>query len=434
MSTSARGTASWLAARLACRGVHYGWVVAAITFGVLLTTAAMRALPGVLLRPLEAEFHWERAAITVGVAISLLLYGVVGPVVGRLMDSLGPRRVILGALALMGAAGLGVLCMDQVWQFDLLWGVLVGAGSGAAASVLTASVVSRWFVARRGTVTGLLSAATSAGQIVFVPTAMWLALAAGWRASVLLILGLMLLVIAPLVVVWFRDSPAEVGQRPFGERTSALVSAAPEAGERTPLRVALRSPDFWWIAGGFFICGYTTNGLIATHFIPHATEHGVGELAAASILGLIGGTSVLGTIASGMLCDRVRNRRWLLATFYLFRGLSLLLLPLISSSTTLLTVFGVLYGLNWFATAPVNQVLLMDLFGRRSVAQIYGWVFFGHQLGSALAAYLGGWVHDRVGSYEPVFVAAGCAGVVAAAFALQLREGRRGVLVRPATA
>jgi MFS family permease len=303
--------------------------------------------------------------------------------------------------------------------------------------VLVASVVSRWFDTRRGLVTGILGVAVSTGQIIFIPVVMWLSVVVGWRAGVLAMMALLVGVILPLLLFVFRDTPQQVGLQRFGAADAAATGETPTGppGEATPMRQVVRTPDFWWIAGGFFVCGYTTNGLIGTHFISHAAEHGIAEVTAAGLFGVMGGLNILGTIGAGMLCDRVQNRRLILAGLYLFRGGSLLLLPFISDSASMLAVFSILYGLSWYATAPANQLLIVDIFGRRSVGQVYGWVFFAHQVGGSLAAYLGGITHVWFGDYQFAFVSAGLAGLAAAGFSLQIREGqRRAAAVEPAAA
>jgi MFS family permease len=415
-----------LARTLGRHGIHYAWIIVAVMFVALLISAGMRAMPGVLILPLESEFGWDRASITLAVSINLLLFGMSGPIVGRLMDRQGPRVVAICAVTLMSLGALGTTVMTQVWQLDLLWGFVVGAGAGGMAMVMVASITNRWFVERRGLVAGILSAATSTGQIIFIPLVMWLAVNVGWRVGVLLAVSLLLCVVLPLLILVLRDDPKQVGQQPFGESKDPVKRAEQDAlrAESTPMRDVVRSRDFWWLAGGFFVCGFTANGLVGTHFVSHAADHGFGEVTAASIFGLMGGVNILGTIASGMLADRVKRRRLLLASYYGFRGSALLVLPFIHDAR-LLTVFAILYGLNWFATSPVNQILTADLFGRRSVGQVYGWVFFSHQAGAAIAATFGGLVHNWSGEYQMAFLAAGLLGLAAAGFSLQIREGRR---------
>jgi MFS family permease len=255
---------------------------------------------------------------------------------------------------------------------------------------------------------------------------MWLAVTAGWRAGVLLAAALLGLMVLPLIFLLFRNDPADIGLAPFGESKDAATQASQAAlrAESTPMSQVVRTPDFWWLVGTFWVCGYTTNGLVGTHFISHAAEHGIGEVTAAGIFGLMGGVNMLGTIASGMLADRVQRRRILLASYYGFRGVSLFFLPFIQDPAMLM-IFGILYGLNWFATAPVSQVLTGDLYGRRSVGQVYGWIFFSHQVGGATAAFLGGLIHVWFGSYQVAFISAGLAGLMAAGFALQLNDRGR---------
>jgi sugar phosphate permease len=428
-------TPSRVASALSRRGIHYGWIIVAVLFVSLLTAAGVRSMPSVLILPLEAEFGWDRAAIGLAVSINLVLFGFSGPIVGRWMDRSGPRVVALSAVTLLTVGALGTTVMTQVWQLDLFWGVIVGSGAGGLAMVMVASAVNRWFVERRGLVSGILGTASSTGQIIFVPLIMWLSVTYGWRIGVFIAVALLLGVILPLLLFVFRDDPQQVGLRPYGESTDAAKRAEQTAlrAESTPMSQVLRTPDFWWMTSGLFVCGYTANGLIGTHFISHVAEHGVNQVTAAGIFGLMGGVNILGTLASGMLADCVKNRRLLLASFYGFRGFSLLLLPFLTEPW-MLTIFAVLYGLNWFATAPVNQLLAADIFGRRSVGQVYGWMFFAHQIGAGIAATLAGMVHNWYGNYTISFLAAGMAGIAAAGVSLQIREQRKVSTPQPAPA
>jgi MFS family permease len=424
VATLAMPTTTRLAAGLARRGLHYGWLVVGVTFITMLCAAAVRSMPGVLIRPLEAEFGWDRASIATAVSLNLLLFGAMGPFVGRWMDRYGPRRVAIGAVSLLTLGAIATTTMTTLWQLDLYWGMIVGMGAGGVAMVLVGSVVNRWFDQRRGLITGVLGAANSTGQIIFVPLIAWLAVTVGWRVGVLLAATLLLLVVLPLLILVFRNQPGDVGLRRYGEGAAPAGRAAQAAqSDSTPLRQVFRTPEFWWLAGGLFVCGYTTNGLIGTHFISHAADHGIGEITAAEVYGLMGGVNILGTIGAGMLADRIRNRNKLLVAFYAFRGLSLLYLPFIQD-VGMLTIFAVLYGLNWFGTAPVSQLIAADVFGRRSVGTVYGFLFLGHQMGGALAAMTGGLVHNWFGDYQMAFLSAGMAGLVAAGLSWQIREHR----------
>lgn len=401
---------------------HYAWVVVAVTFLALLVAASVRAAPGILILPLEQEFGWDRAAVSGAVAISILTFGLGGPVSGTLIARYGPRTVILGGSVLI-ALGLGAfLAVRELWQLFLFWGVVVGVGTGAVGNVLGATVAHRWFRTHRGLVIGLFGAATSAGSLVFVPAMAALSVSVGWRGAIVLLIVACVAVLVP-VALFMRDRPADVGARAFGE--GETVSAAERADDerRTPLRAAVRTTDFWLLAGSFFICGYTSNGLVGTHLIPHAVEHGFTAVTAASAVGVMGAMNIAGTLSSGWLSDRFDNRK-LLAGFYAFRALSLAALPLVIESRGLY-LFAIVYGLDWIATVPPTANLTAKIFGRASLGTLYGWIFFSHMVGAAIAAYLGGFFHEVLGDYHLMFISAALLGFIAAGLALRIGPGVR---------
>lgn len=411
---------------------HYAWVVVAVTFLALLVAASVRAAPGILILPLEAEFGWDRATISGAIAISILTFGLGGPLSGTLIGRYGPRRVILGGSVLI-ALGLGAfLTLHDLWQLFLFWGIVVGVGTGAVGNVLGATVAHRWFRTHRGLIIGLFGAATSAGSLVFIPAMASLSVAVGWRGAIVLLIVACVVVLVP-VALFMRDRPADVGTRAFGEGAT-LSSAERAADERkTPLRDAIRTTDFWLLAGSFFICGYTSNGLIGTHLIPHAVEHGFTAVTAASAVGVMGAMNIVGTLSSGWLSDRYDNRK-LLAGYYAFRALSLAALPLVIESRGLY-LFAIVYGLDWIATVPPTANLTAKIFGRASLGTIYGWIFFSHMLGAAIAAYLGGFFHEVLGDYHLMFISAALLGFIAAGLALRIAPGAptRPVIVLAAT-
>src|SRR5258707_2312459 len=370
------------------RRIHYAWVIAAVTFITLMGAAGFRATPSVLIVPLQHEFGWNRAVISVAVSINLILFGLTGPFAAALMDRFGLRAVPVGALITVAPGGLLTTLMNSPWQLYLLWGVVVGLGTGSMASVLAATVASRWFVQRRGLVVGALTAAGATGQLIFLPALAWLAVNVGWRASALLVAGAALIGV-PLVIVLMRDRPADIGLRAYG----ATEADEPAPPLRNPVRAALgglamgaRNRNFWLLAGSFFICGASTNGLIGTHLIPASIDHGMPEVTAASLLAFIGVFDVAGTMISGWLTDRL-DSRWLLFWYYGLRGLSLLFLPYAFGMQYFgLFLFIVFYGLDWVATVPPTVALTADTFGRRNLGVVYWWVFAPHQLGASASA------------------------------------------------
>lgn len=399
--------------------LHYAWIVVAMTALTLLVGAGVRAAPGVLIKPLEAEFGWSRAEISLAVAISILAFGLAAPLAGSLIDRFGPRLVMLGGAALTAVGLVPLLVMRELWQMHLFWGLVTGAGTGAVSGALGATVAMRWFKKHRGVIIGLFGAATSAGQLVFLPLLVALTVTGGWRSAIGLLAAATVALLLPIGLL-MRNRPADVGLRPLGDDgDEPTASERAEEARRTPLRAALRTRDFWLLAGSFFICGYTTNGLIGTHLIPHAVEHGFTEVTAANAVALMGAMNVVGTLLSGWLTDRFDNRR-LLATYYTFRALSIAALPLVLEVPQLF-LFAVVYGLDWIATVPPTANLTAAIYGRASVGTLYGWIFFSHMVGAALAAYAGGVFRDALGDYHLAFVSAAVLGFLAAGLSLRIR-------------
>jgi sugar phosphate permease len=386
---------------------HYGWIVAATTFLVLLVTAGIRATPGVLMVPLEDEFGWSRAAISGAVAINIALFGLIGPFAASVMDRWGLRRVILAALALLTASVALTTQMQQEWQLTLLWGVLVGTGTGVTSMVLAAVVATRWFDQRRGLVLGALSAANATGQLVFLPLMASLVERQGWRSATLLVAGAAVVVFV-VVLVFMRDRPEDLGLVAYGRAANYVPPAAPPLKPLAALAVAMRSRAFWILAGTFFICGASTNGLIGTHLIAACHDYGIPAVRSAQLLAVMGLFDIVGTTGSGWLTDRYSSR-YLLFGYYTLRGLSLLYLPytLAEGSQGGLGWFAVFYGLDWIATVPPTVRLTTEAFGRENTGVVYGWIGASHQLGASLAAFGAGSMRTALGSYTLAFWIAG---------------------------
>ena len=384
--------------------LHYAWVIAAVTFLVLLVTAGIRATPGVLMVPLESEFGWTSAAISVAIAINLALFGLIGPFAASLMDRWGLRRIILCALALLAISVALTTFMRTQWQLTLLWGVCVGSGTGVTSIVLAAVIANRWFERQRGLVLGVLTAANATGQLLFLPVLARLLEISGWR-SVALLVAASAAAVFVLVFALMRDRPAELGLARYGE-VLAPATSKPAPSSLMPLQalaLVRRSPAFWVLAGSFFVCGASTNGLIGTHLIPACHDFGIPEVRAAGLLAMMGVFDIIGTTISGWLSDRFSSR-YLLFIYYALRGLSLLCLPytLVQGSSEL-KWFAVFYGLDWVATVPPTVRLTADLFGRHNAGVVFGWIAAAHQLGAALAALGSGAIRTSFGDYRPAF-------------------------------
>ncbi|MCO4315837.1 MFS transporter [Phyllobacterium sp. 21LDTY02-6] len=427
-----------LANILAKRNVHYGWVVVAVTFLTMLVTAAAVGAPGVLIVPLEKEFGWETRDIAIAFSIRLLLFGLMGPFAAAFMNYFGVRRVVCVALALIVGGLFASLAMTEIWQLIMLWGVVVGFGTGLTAMVLGATVAARWFTERRGLVLGMLTASSATGQLAFMPLMASLSETYGWRTAVMLICAL--LTVAVIAVFFLmRDRPADVGLPAYGDK-DVIPTPRVTGGLLTlvtmpllALKEASGSSTFWVLFATFFVCGASTNGLVGTHFVALCGDYGLAAVGAASVLAMMGFFDFFGTIGSGWLSDRVDNR-WLLFWYYGLRGLSLLYLPYSDFSFYGLSLFAMFYGLDWIATVPPTVKLATDRFGREKAGLIFGWVFAGHQLGAASAAYGGGFSRTEYQTYMPAFMVAGILCLIAALLVLTISKHAKKDVMQPAHA
>ncbi|MGW7285624.1 MFS transporter [Streptomyces sp. NPDC054847] len=404
--------------------IHRAWFVAAVTFVTIIGAAAFASLPGLLIEPLHEDFGWSRGTIGFAVSVNLALYGLTAPFAAALMDRFGIRRVVAVALSVIAIGSALTVTMTAAWQLVLYWGVLVGLGSGSMALAFAATVTNRWFVQRRGLVTGILTAAGASGQLVFLPLLAWLVENHRWEPASITV-ALSALAVVPFVWLLLRDHPADVGLAAYGaEGFTPKPEPVPGAARRalTVLFRAARTGPFWLLAGTFAICGASTNGLVKTHFVPAAHDHGMPITAAASLLAVIGVFDIVGTIASGWFTDRFEARR-LLAVYYALRGVSLLFLPMLLAPSVdpPMVFFIVFYGLDWVATVPPTIALCREHYGDDS-AIVFGWVLASHQVGAAVVAFAGGVARDVFGSYDVVWYASGALCAAAALMALVIRR------------
>ena len=404
--------------------IHPAWIVAAITFGTLFASAGFRSAPSVLILPLEEEFGWRRDVISAAIAINVLLFGLTAPFAAALMDRFTIRKVVMSALSVISLGALLTIWMNQSWHLLLLWGVVVGIGTGSMALVFAATIANRWFVKKRGLVIGVLTAAGASGQLVFLPTLANLAQDPGWRASSLMI-SIAAFLMVPLIYFFLKEDPQSINTTPYGAESDwqppMLEKGNAAKVAIDALRDASKVRNFWYLVGSFFVCGLSTSGLIGTHFIPAAHDHGMSQVTAASLLALIGVFDVVGTITSGYLTDRIDPRK-LLFFYYSLRGLSLFLLPSILFSTVELStlVFVIFYGLDWIATVPPTVMLCRQVLGPEKGAIIYGWVFAAHQIGGSIAAFGAGVLRIKFGDYAAAFYITGVLCLITSYFVLQI--------------
>ena len=422
--------------------LHYAWVIVGLTFVVVVVTAGVRAAPGVLIVPLENEFHWSRATISLAAGVNLMCYGLIGPFAAVAMDRFGVRRTMSLALAATAVAVALSPTMHETWQLILLWGVAVGLSTGFIGAYLAAFIAARWFRVREGLVVGILTAANAAGQLIFLPTMAAIVTTAGWRVMSLAVAA-SVIVFVPVLLLLMRERPEDLGLAPYGDqRGPRPVPQGNLAGN--PVTVAFRAlgegartRDFWLITGSYFVCGASTNGLIGTHLIPACIDHGITEVAGAGLLAATGVFALIGGTLSGWLSDRWDNR-FLLFWYYGLRGLALMYLPFaLDLSFYGLSFFSVFYGLDWIASAPPTVRLLSRVVGAERTGIMVAWITALHMVGGAAAAYLAGVLRISYSSYLEAFMIAGLLCIGAALAVLFIGAGRKGrepALVAPAAA
>ncbi|WP_282939938.1 MFS transporter [Paenibacillus sp. RC67] len=403
---------------------HYGWVVILVTFVTLLVSAGVRSMSSILIVPFEKEFGWNRGSISGVISIGIFLYGLMGPFSAAVLQKYGIRRVLVISLTVLAASMAVTPLMTAYWQYEILWGVVSGLATGMMANVLGVTVSNQWFVKRKGLVVGLLTASAATGQLLFLPMLAKIMVEAGWRYAVYTSVGAIVIVLIA-VAIWMRNHPYDIGAAPYG--TEEVVQPVPFKGNLflTPLsalRSAMTNMTFWLLAGTFFFCGFSTNGLIGTHLISACGDYGIPEVMAAGLLALMGLFDLVGTTLSGWLSDRFDSRK-LLFWYYGLRGLSLLFLPYaLNAGPNMLLIFSIFYGLDWIATVPPTVKLATKEFGKEKSGMIFGWVVVAHQVGASVAAYSAGAMREWFGSYTISFVAAGFVCLFAAMMAIRISK------------
>ncbi|WP_088042409.1 MFS transporter [Bacillus sp. EAC] len=409
--------------------VHYAWIILIVTFLSVIIAAVTNTMSGVMMIPFEDEFGWSRASISGAFAVCITLVGFSGPFIAGLYQKFNVRKVLLVGMGTLLTAILLTTIMTQLWQLYIIWGVIIGLSAGAFLTVLNAYIATTWFEKKRGLALGLLTSSSAAGQLIFLPLLAYVVEQYSWRNAVLIIFSFGMLIYL-LIWIFMKNDPSDVGVYPLGADKSnqkQTNNVNPVNAAFEGLKLGVKSKVFWLLAGSFFICGFSTSGLIGTHFISLCIDYGYREVTAASILAFMGIFNIIGTTLSGYISDRYDNR-WLLFWYYGLRGLSLLILPFALSTNSLvyLAAFAIFYGMDWIATVPPTIKLATDHFGKEKVGVIYGWIYSAHQLGAGAAAYGGGLIYSWLNAYQSIFIAAGIFCLVATLFVLNIK--RRTVL------
>jgi MFS family permease len=409
--------------------LFYGWwVVGAFSVTTFMSTGVRHAV-GPFLKPIVDDLGLDRASFSAVIALSLFLYGVFMPLAGMALDRFSVRVVTSAGTLLLVASLVLTAMVRNVWEFTAVYGVLVPLGLAGTGPVIASGVVARWFSRRRGTALSVLGSASMTGMSLLVPAVTWLILTAGWRATYVVIAGLILVIALPLCLWVMRDSPESVGLTADG--APRLPGAPTGAVERVSAGEALRTLAFWQLAGSFFTCGFSMS-LLSAHGIPMLTDHGYSPMFASWALGVLGGSSIGFTVMLGAISDRF-GRRPVLASIYAGRVLIFAGFFLIRDNPTAILAVAVLGGITMAGTGSMTSALTADIYGRFSVSSVFGLIFLVHQTGSALGSWLAGVLFEATGGYGPAYAVACVFLVAASVVALNIdRDARR--IWRAATA
>ena len=411
------------------RSIFYGWwVVAAFCVTTFISTGIRHAV-GPFLKPIVADLGLDRSSFSLVIAVSLLLYGVFMPIAGMLLDRFSVRMVTsVGTVVLVASLVLTAM-VRNVWEFALVYGVLVPLGLAGTGPVIASGVVARWFNRRRGTALSVLGSASMTGMSLLVPGMTWLIINTGWRLTYVAIAAGIVVLVLPLCLLVLRDSPESIGLSPDGVDSPADARAT--AHERVATGEAVQTLAFWQLAGSFFTCGFSM-ALLSAHGVPMLTDHGYTPMFASWTLGVLGGSSIGFTVMLGVLSDRF-GRRPVLAAIYAGRIAVFAGFFLIRDNPFAILVVAVLGGITMAGTGSMTSALTADIYGRFSVSSVFGLIFLVHQTGSALGSWLAGALFETTGGYGAAYALACMLLATASVVALNVdRRARR--IWRPAPA
>lgn len=368
-------------------------LIIGLSFVALALTFSARAALGLVMPVLEQELEWSRSFTSGAAAVALLVMAVIAPLGGRLVDKQGARAILLVGLGALAAGCFLVAATANPVAFFLAFSGIAAVGFGLVATHVVSTAVEQEVDANKGLATGIATSGSTGGQFVFVPLLALLISTYDWRMA-FVALGLGTLIIMGLVHRWFPRTSA-------GE-TRNNRDAASQGSFGNDLRNILKIPAFQILFWSYFICGYTTSGVIETHFMPYASFCGFGPVPSATAYGLLSAINLGGMILAGWLTDRM-NRPLLLGMIYLLRGLTFVILINVGTSFETLIFFSILFGLVDYSTVPVTASLVATHIGRGVMGLAFGLISAGHQVGAAFGAYFGGVLYDLYAQYDWVW-------------------------------
>ena len=417
-------------------GIFYGWFVLAATFFAMFVVTGARNGFGTFVIPMGDDLEWNRATISLAIAIGWLCNGVSQPFLGRLYDRFGGRSVISVSLLVVGGCTMllslvndisvfGLFVLDRFWFLVIVYGFVISVASGGASLVTIHAVLARWFSAKRGLAISISTAGASAGSLLLVPFAAYMIEFAGWRNTWFVLGAFVVFFALPLAWLLVRNDPSEMGEVPDGGAADGESGdAGRAAARRGPLEVdywrdALKSAPIWQLTGAYFVCGMTT-AIISAHYIPFAVERGVDPRVAAVAFGVMSALNIAGVLAAGWISDKM-GRKNVLAFIYAGRGVAYVALLTLPGAWGI-WFFAVVAGFSWIASAALTSSLTADIYGLRTMGTLGGTATFAHQIGGAVSIYLGGALFDVFGTYTVPFAISGTLLIGATIAAFSIRE------------
>nr|WP_299779123.1 MFS transporter [uncultured Roseobacter sp.] len=364
-----------------------------MSFVALALTFSARAALGLVMPILEQELGWSRSFTSGAAAAALLVMAAIAPFGGRLVDKQGARAILLIGLGALATGCFLIAATANPIAFFLAFSGVAAVGFGLVATHVVSTAVEQEVETNRGLATGIATSGSTGGQFIFVPLLALLISTYDWRMA-FAALGIGTLIIMGCVFRWF---PKNVESKDIAGKEKSSASTLLQ-----DLRNILRLPAFQILFWSYFICGYTTSGVIETHFLPYAAFCGFGPLPSATAYGLLSAINLVGMILAGWLTDRV-NRPLLLGLIYLMRGLTFIILLNVGASFETLVFFSILFGLVDYSTVPVTASLVASHIGRGVMGLAFGLISAGHQIGAAAGAYFGGMLYDLYAQYDLVW-------------------------------
>ena len=397
----------------------YGYIVVAATFCTMVMAGGIWVIFSVFFEPMLTEFGWTRAVLSGAASLRIFLTTLLGIAGGRLTDKFGPRPVVTVSVLFLGLGFFLMSRISTIWQLYLVFGVITGVGmSGLWVPMI--STVSRWFVKRRGMMTGIVLSGASLGMIIMPPLATWLITTYGWRTSYTIV-GLIAMIVIISATQFVKRDPAQIGQLPDGENRVQAESLALPARSLS-LREAVHTRQFWTLCA-VFGCLWFSAMATWVHIVIHAIDLGISAISAANILAIMGGVGIAGRILIGSAADRIGYKPALLIGFTLMSASFLWLL--VAKELWALNLFAVIFGFGIAGLVVLQSPLIARLFGLGSLSVIMGSVEFVSTTLSTPSAIVAGYIFDIMGSYQLAFLT--CVGVSIMGLMLSL-------LLRPTTA